>query len=279
MSDDLQTQVKGKVLALQDLPTLPSVLDEVTELVKSPDSTTEQVAELISRDQVLSAKVLKMVNSPIYGFPGRISSIQHALVLLGFNVMRGIIISTSVFDIMQSNMKGLWEHSIGCAMASSVIARQLGHEDPEEFAVAGLLHDLGKVVTALQLPELSEQIATVVKTDNLTYIEAEKKLLGFGHERINDWLAGHWGLPKQIREAMSYHHRPTSVNVRHEEIVAVVHVADFVVRLFNHGFSGDDQTAYLHPDAMRRLGLKMSTLQIIITDFREQLFEISNLTF
>ena len=101
--EDLRTERKGRILAVRDLPTLPKVLDEVSKLVERTDSSTEEVAKLIGMDQVLSAKVLKMVNSPVYGFPGRISSIQHALVLLGFNVLRSIIISTSVFEFMARN--------------------------------------------------------------------------------------------------------------------------------------------------------------------------------
>ena len=153
MSEDLKLERKDQILAAKDLPTLPKVLDEVSRLVKDPDSSTEQIAKLISMDQVLSAKVLKMVNSPIYGFSGRISSIHHALVLLGFNVLRGVVVSTSVMDIMTQNMVGLWEHSVGCALASATMARHVGLKDVEDISVAGLLHDLGKVVTAVQLPE------------------------------------------------------------------------------------------------------------------------------
>jgi len=154
VEEDLKTSAKGQILSIRDLPTLPKVLDEVSRLVQNPNTSIEAIAKVISRDQVLSAKVLKMVNSPVYGFPGRISSIQHSLVLLGFNVIRGVIISTSVFDIMSKAMEGLWEHSVGCALATGLVARQAKLKDPEEFSVCGLLHDLGKVVAAVQLPEL-----------------------------------------------------------------------------------------------------------------------------
>ena len=130
MDEDLRTKQKGRILAVKDLPTLPGVLQEVAVLVENPNSSSDQISRAISKDQVLSAKVLKMVNSPIYGFPGRIGSIQHALVLLGFNVVKGIIISTSVFDVMNENMRGLWEHSLGCAPACSAIARAIGGKDP-----------------------------------------------------------------------------------------------------------------------------------------------------
>jgi HD-like signal output (HDOD) protein len=182
---DLRVDKKGQILAVKDLPTLPAVLDEVTKLIQDPSSSTEQVAALISQDQVLSAKVLKMVNSPIYGFPRRISTIQHALVLLGLNVIRGLIISTSVFDVMAKNMVGLWEHSLGCALACSSVAKKAGFKDPEEYSVAGLLHDLGKVVIALQLPEMKEEVDNLVQEKDMLYIDAENEILGFGHDRVN----------------------------------------------------------------------------------------------
>lgn len=278
VAQDLKTSVKGQILSTSDLPTLPSVLDEVTKLVDDPNSSTEQVAKVISQDQVLSAKVLKMVNSPIYGFPGRITTIQHALVLLGLNVIRGIIISTSVFDIIQQAMSGLWEHSLGCAMASGAIAKAAGFEDPEEFTVAGLLHDLGKVVTAVQLPELNEAVRMTVQKKDLSYYEAERDILGFGHDRINAWLARHWHLPPNVREAMTFHHHPDRAQF-YQQTAAVVHVGDFIVRLFEYGNGGDDQIAYFKPAAMKILKLKMKDLEPVMDEVSDKFMEISDLTF
>lgn len=275
---DLKTQVKDQVLALKDLPTLPSVLDEVSTLVNDPDSSTDEIAKAISTDQVLSAKVLKMVNSPIYGFPGRISSIQHALVLLGFNVIRGIIISTSVFDIMVSAMKGLWEHSLGVSSAAGIIARHLEFDDPEEVIVAGLLHDLGKVVAAVQLPQLHEQVVLTVKSTDVPYVEAEKEVMGFTHERINAWLARHWHLPGNIREAMAYHHNPEAAQ-HYQETVCVVHLADFLVRVFEFGDSGDDHVSILSSKAVAKLGIRIKDLETIMDQLAEQFMDISDISF
>jgi len=278
MEQDLKTSIKGEILAVKDLPTLPHVLDEVTKLIENPDTSSEAIAKVISTDQVLSAKVLKMVNSPIYGFPGRISSIQHALVLLGFNVIRGIIISTSVFDMMVQAMKGLWEHSLGCATACNIIARRAGCEDPEEYAVAGLLHDLGKVVTAVQLPDLHKTISETVAARNIPYFYAEKEVLGFGHDRINAWLARHWGLPPNIREAMARHHAPQMAEF-YKPMSCVVHIGDFLVRLFEFGHGGDDHASYLRPEALMELNFKMSDLDKVMDEMSEQLLEVSDLTF
>jgi len=277
MSDDLRTEHKGRILAVKNLPTLPKVLDEVTRLVDDPNSSSEQIAKVISHDQVLSAKVLKMVNSPIYGFPGRISSIQHALVLLGFNVIKGVIISTSVFDIMTKSMVGLWEHSVGCAMASTEFAKAANLKDPEEYSVCGLLHDLGKVVAAVQLPDAKKEIDALVKSKDLTYIEAENEVLGFGHDRINAWLAQHWHLPVKIKEGIASHHQPLRAQ-HYPQFPCVVHLADFVVRLMEHGSGGDDNVPELNPNAMKLLKIKVQDLERVLDVLNEKFIEVSDLS-
>jgi HD-like signal output (HDOD) protein len=275
--EDLRTERQGKILEVKDLPTLPTVLGEVTKLVEDSQSSTEQVAKVISRDQVLSAKVLKMVNSPIYGFPRRINTVQHALVLLGFNVIRGLIISTSVFDMMAKSMVGLWEHSVGCAMACSHLAKEAGFKDPEEYAVTGLLHDLGKVVTAVQLPDVHKELEEVVKNEDLTYLQAEKKVLGFGHDRINAWLADHWNLPLNIKEGLSRHHRP-SLAQYYPDSAHIVHVGDFLVRLLEVGSGGDDNVPYLEQDSLKALKLELKDLEKVLDSMSEELIDVQGLT-
>ncbi len=278
MNDDLRTEYKGRILAVKDLPTLPKVLDEVSKLVDDPNSSSEQIAKVIAYDQVLSAKVLKMVNSPIYGFPGRIGSIQHALVLLGFNVIRGVIISTSVFDIMTKSMVGLWEHSVGCAMACTEVARIAQLKDPEEYSVSGLLHDLGKVVSAVQLPESKARIDELVKERDLSYIEAEREILGFGHDRINAWLAAHWHLPVKIKEGISFHHAPLRAE-HYPAYPCVVHLGNFLVRLLENGSGGDDNVPELDPNALKLLKIRVADMERVLDILCDRFVEVSGLSF
>jgi len=278
MAGDLRTERKDRILAVRDLPTLPKVLGEVNRLVERSDSSTEEIAKLISTDQVLSAKVLKMVNSPVYGFPGRISSIQHALVLLGFNVLRSIIVSTSVFEVMIENMVGLWEHSLGCAVACGVTARMLDLKNVEEYCVAGLLHDFGKVVATVQLPDLKPEIERLVAERDLYYLEAEREVLGFGHDRINAWLADHWKLPANIKEGLAYHHKPHLAHL-YPEMASIVHLGDFLVRVLEYGFSGDVGVTYLRPEALKILKISPAQFEALLDHLCEQFVEIADMTF
>jgi HD-like signal output (HDOD) protein len=189
MSGNLTTDYKGRILQVAGLPALPTTLHEINRIMDSPDATTEKIAKVIGYDQTLAAKVLRMVNSPIYGFPGRISSLQHALTLLGFNVIRGLIIFTTVFDAMNSGMAGLWYHSLGTSLACAEIARVTGRKNPEEYAVAGLLHDLGKAVFSLQIPEARKEIDFMVARDDCSFLRQRSACSALGMTASTDGSA------------------------------------------------------------------------------------------
>ena len=270
---DLTTDFKGQILAVESLPALPTTLHEVTRIMEQPDASTEQIARVISYDQALTSRVLRMVNSPIYGFPGRISNLQHAIMLLGFNVIRSLIISTVAFDAMNQGMRGLWEHSIGCSMCCAEIARLIGRDNPEEFAVAGLLHDLGKAVFILQLPDAGREISKLVDTKRISFFEAEAAILGFSHDRINKWLSEHWNLPLIIREGMIYHHAPLNA-AHHPDVAAAVQLADFLTRLFGCGFGGDGGINAVDPRALKLLGINQKGLEELLDTVGSQLFSV-----
>lgn len=271
----LETQYKGKCLESRSLPALPTVLREAMELMGGPNASMQKVATIISRDQVLSAKVLKMVNSPVYGFPGRISSIQNALVLLGFNVIRGLIISTVVFDAMSKSMNGLWLHSMACSTLCREIARSLKIKDIEEFTLAGLLHDLGKVITATQMPEAQKDLEKMVAEKDILFFDAEKELLGFAHTKINSWVAEHWSLPANLKAAMICHHNPMH-SADHKTLSCVVHLADFLARLYECGSGGDDNVPLLDPMALKHLGLDQNALGDVVDKAGETLASINS---
>ena len=270
---DLTTEYKGRILELKSLPALPTTLQEVNRIMESPDASTEQIAKVISHDQALAAKVLRMVNSPIYGFPGRISSLQHALMLLGFNVIRGLIISTAVFDAMNTSMSGLWDHSLGCSLACSEIAKATGRKNPEEYAVAGLLHDLGKAVFSLQIPEAKKDVDALVAAEDISFYEAEVRTLGFGHDRINRWLGEHWNLPLFICEGMVHHHAPMQAEF-HPDVAAVVQLGDFFARVFECGSSGDNGVNAIDPRGLKILGLNQKKIEELLDSVGEEIFNV-----
>jgi HD-like signal output (HDOD) protein len=266
---DLQTHFHNLRILVKNLPTLPVALQEASRLAENPKTTIAQLAEVIGRDQVLSGKVLKMVNSPTYGFPGRIASIQNALVLLGFNVIKSLIISTVVFEHIPESMMELWRHSIGCSTACRELHRILKVENADELFIAGLLHDIGKVVIAVQLLDAHKEIDALARENDLSRREAEERILGLDHARIGVWLAQHWNLPPNLRCALAYHHQPMHAQSS-VTVASIVHVGDFLARLFEYGSGGDDQVPLLDPHAFKHLGLSQQKLGMAIDSIGEK---------
>lgn len=264
-------EVQDRIKRVKTLPTIPGVVEKLLALVESDDVTVAQIGETISSDQVLTAKILKIVNSPFYGFPGRICTIDHALVLLGFNVVKGTVLSAGVVDMMTDSLSGLWEHSVGVATAAGRIARYIEVDDPEEVSTAGLLHDLGKVVLSVEMHEECEEIIEEAKCFNTSFIEAEARVLdGVTHCRIAGWLAEEWNLPACLREPMALHHRPS---LARDAVVptAIVHLADVITRGLQFGWGGDPFIPQIRTEAMDVLELHMSDLATLLDEIGDEL--------
>jgi putative nucleotidyltransferase with HDIG domain len=268
-------KLKAITKRIHTLPTLPQVVKKITSMVESPDVTAQEVGKLISSDQVLGAKVLRLVNSPFYGFPGRISSMSHSIILLGFNVIKGVVLSASVFDLMEKSMVGLWEHSLGSAIVSGAISRTLGLNEPEEIATACLLHDIGKVLVRVSLSEDFEQIEEIVKNKGVSFREAEVEVLGVDHAEIGGWLAQEWNLPDRLVIPIEFHHDPDNAP-RFKDRVAIVHIADSIVRACGVGSGGDPGVSKISRDAWANIGMDSLDLKALMKKIMEDLEEVEH---
>ena len=263
-------KIRRKIKSIKSLPTLPAVAQKISRMVENDDTSAIQLGQIISTDQAVSGRVLRLVNSSFYGFPGRISSISNAIVLLGFDVVKSLIISVSVFEMMEKGMIGLWEHSLGCAIASRIIAKKVKDCDPEEISVAGLLHDIGKVVVSIKLTESYEDIKKLLSEKKIIFYEAEKQVLELTHEDIGGWLTESWNLPVSLREPIAYHHQPLKAKNSKQQ-TSIVHLADFLVRAMGFGSGGDPWVPQLNRKAWELLGLSLQDLEEIIGELAEEL--------
>lgn len=241
---------------ITELPTLPVVVTRMMGLIDDPDTSAQELARLISGDQALAVKLLKMANSSFYGFSKQISTINLAIVVLGFDTVRHLGLSLSVMDQLKKSsssdlfdVQQFWEHSIGCGIASGMLAREFKYRISAEVFVAGLLHDIGKIVLNLYCKPELETILDMVKSTDCSFIKAEEITQGITHAEIGGWLAKQWNLPDQLVESIACHHDPGKAEDA-SEIAALVHLGDILCRMAQIGFAGDDTIPEIDEEAL-----------------------------
>jgi HD-like signal output (HDOD) protein len=271
----MATKLDHLVQQIGSLPTLPSVIVRVNEQVANPKTSALDLARTILEDQSLTARLLRLVNSPFYGFPRRIATVTEAVTILGFAPVRSLLLTASVVDLLVGeetpdfSPTGLWEHSVGAAVGAGLLARYTRHEDREEVFVAGLLHDVGKLVLFHFLTKEFLAVLETSRREDIPIRTAEQRLLGFTHDQVGRLLAERWKLPVRLSEAIGCHHRPDLAQVGKRE-AALVHVAEALTRALGLGSGGDDAVPMLEPDCWRRLGLQTTILEPLMIELEEQ---------
>ena len=264
---DLQT-LRSKVESINALPTVPATLRRISAMLEKPRIGLDELGRLISNDPALTTKILKMVNSAAYGFPGRISSVSHATMLLGLNVIKGLLLGVSVFELMEKTMIGLWEHSLGCTMASRLIAQKKGLKEPEEVSVCGLLHDIGKAVLLLQYPEAFGKAMQAAERDGVTIYEAESRYFMATHAEVGYWLIQKWHFPPNLVDAIRYHHQPPLSRQSPME-TAIVHVSDLLAHAKGIGYAGDLVVPAVDPAAWKMVNLSESEVLDVLSHLED----------
>ena len=264
-------QVKQLVSRIPGLPTLPVIVEKLNDMMLNPRTTAKEVGRLISSDPALSAKILKIVNSSFYGFPSRITTVTHAIVILGFNTVKSVVLSSTVFDVFKAEGESdfkreeFWKHSVGCGAACRVIAREAGFSALEDFFIAGLLHDVGKIILDQHLHDDFLKILAVVKQEDCLFLEAEKKVLKVTHAEIGGWLFANWKLSRGLVQAVTYHHNPSLADDA-LKITSVIHLGDIVCRALQCGSGGDAKIPRISPAAWDALGFTEHQLESILRE-------------
>ncbi len=270
--------LKNRVERVNALATIPGVLKRLLELIEQPTASLSEISHFVQSDAGLATKVLKMVNSPVYGFPRRISSVNQGVILLGLNVVRALLFGVTVFDLMQKAMVGLWEHSLGCAIVSRLIARRKGLKDPEEVSVYGLLHDIGKVILVLQVPGEYEKVVNEATADNVVIHQVEERHFSTTHAKVGAWIAEKWSFPGQLVDAIEHHHRP-HLSKKAPLETAITHLADILLRARGFGFPGDYAIPPVNEAAWKLVDLSERDIREILREAEGLLEEAEELSF
>ena len=280
IAKDTIPQVDPVELIQQDinLSTLPTVFTQINETIQKPTSSAGDMASVIGKDINLSAKLLKIVNSTFYGFPSRVETLTRAVSILGTKQLStlamGINILTAFNNIPDSliDMKSFWEHSIACGTLSRILASYKGIQNTERLFLAGLIHDIGRLVLYNYAPIHARNALQQAISNNRLLYELEHETLSFDHATLGALLLRKWKLPKSLENSVEHHHSPQNSQDPLEP--AIVHLANVMTIALGIGSSGERFVPPLEPEAWECIGLSKNILSLAIDQLDNQLEEI-----
>jgi len=244
-----------------DIPTMPEAALAVVRMSNDLNANASVIADKISYDQSLTARVLRLSNSAYYGLPRQITSLQDAVVMLGMKTVRHLALVASTYPWLVQPRKGyglgpqaMWEHSIAVSIGTQMIAERNRKINSEEAFTAGLLHDLGKVVLSLWMEDKVARLVERSETEQVPFNQLEREEFGFDHCDAGAYLAERWNLPAGMTNAIRYHHTPDACDPQ-DLLVDAVHMADVLAMGMGYGLGGDGLNYPLSSSALDRLGL------------------------
>ena len=270
---------------IDELPTIPPILVQLNKVLADPSSCAPDVARLIEDDQVLTTRILKLVNSAYYGFSRKITTVKQAVVIIVYRNIRNLVLTAKSFDIYKScyrklrtlfDINLLWKHSLGTAVIARNIGEFVSYPDKETLFVGGLIHDIGKVVEFSCLPDYIPEIFKLVNENNLSMWAAEQKLFHITHAEIGKVLGDMWDFPEVLEHMIAYHHYPHLAE-EHSMEVAIVHIANSICRSMGVGSGGDNLVPVVEDNAWETAGLSMESCEIIKEKSLTEIEEISGI--
>jgi len=233
-------KIEAKLSTVNNLPSIPLIINEVNRLIEEPGASATKLAQIINKDQAMVTKILSVANSPLYGIPRRVSTIDFAIIILGFNHIKNIIIALSMIDAFKSvtgekfEQQKYWLHSLIVATLSKKIADDLGHRTGGEVFTAGLLHDLGIPIIFKYFNKDYVDIITSAESSGNSIYETESIFLGLTHAKIGRFLIDKWNLPLSLANSIEYHHNPSKCPTD-PVVPAIIHLADIITQKFEKG--------------------------------------------
>ncbi|MFP5223729.1 MAG: HDOD domain-containing protein [Acidobacteriota bacterium] len=270
-------------LAADDLPmdAVPEVLARLAQLMENPSASSAEAAEIIQCDPGLAAKLLKIVNSPLYGFPQRIDTISRAVTIIGVQQLSALALGVTVMGVFRNIPKDLldirqfWQHSLACACGARALASALGLPNTERYFVGGLLHDVGLLFFILHVPERVRLVLSQVRERGENLQAAERRCLGTDHAMAGGVLLSAWHLPMSLMQAAACHHDPLAASVPRD--ATIVHVADYLAEALYFGSNGQSVLAPLNTAALAMLGPPPGVAAQVAARIEEQLGQLESI--
>jgi HD-like signal output (HDOD) protein len=231
------------------IPSFSTTVGKVLEICNRPDAAASDLNRVISYDPVLTGQLIRLINSAYYGLPNRVTSLTRAIIMLGINTVKNMVLSTSVLarfkkrlNVSALSIDDFWQHSLGVAVIAKAIAKRLKVpvDEQEEYFVAGLMHDLGKIPLINCYPDLYKQALNRAKDSQLALLQAENAAIGIDHCQVGYLIGAKWKLVDRVQAAILAHHEPAAdLHNSDFHIWCITSVANQLAKLFSIGSSGD----------------------------------------
>jgi HD-like signal output (HDOD) protein len=275
-SNDLQQRIAQELKKINTLATLPEVTVKIIKTVENPNSTAAQLHKIISHDPALVTRILKVVNSSFYGLPGQIASVERGIVMLGLNAVKNIAVAASLGQLFRGGQlcegfsaKDLWTHCVAVGVAARELSKHAGIPIADDAFLAGMIHDLGLLVSLQANPEQLRLICTRAKAEGGTkdFCGIEREVTnGIDHQMLGAALAEQWKFPRACQLVAGWHHRPAELSDASRALVHLVHVADTMCAQAGAGFTLTALHQPTDPQSLKELNLDQQTIDRVRAD-------------
>jgi len=270
-------QLKNIIMTTRDLPAMPQVASKVLELSSDPNTSALQLQQVIADDQAMTARILKIANSAMYSCSRKVKTLTEAIVMLGFNSIRSLVVTSAarnLYDTRNSTAglkeRLLWEHSIGVAFACRLLVQERMPALAEEAFLAGLMHDIGKLVLNLRVPDQFDEIVQLVYNDNVPFSQTEKAILGFDHAEVGARLVNKWNLSPILEDTILHHHNPEALGME-TPLLLYLDLGNKVCHKLGIGFVDEPDLDLNNCLANKILGLPPKAFEVVAVRLQETL--------
>lgn len=267
IAQDPRELVKVALTKLNAIATLPEVTARIISTVEDPKSSAAQLHKIVSHDPALVTRILKVVNSAFYGLPGQIASVERAIVLLGLNAVKNIAVAASLGQMFRGiklcegfTAKDLWSHCVGVAVVSRELAKQAKMQLADEAFLAGMIHDIGILVSLQTWPEQLRAVCDKAGASNEAFIDIEREIVGVDHEMLGAALSEKWQFPKSCQLVAGHHHDPMTLADGSRVLVGIVHIADTLCCQAQQGFPLTAIHQQINPELVSAIGLDQAII-------------------
>jgi len=272
MHPDIRQEI---IKSIKKLPTLPIIFEKILETIDDPRSSANELQEIIKNDQSITAKILNMANSAYYGYSKRVSSLSRAVVILGFDMVKNIALSVSIFSMFPyKNSKSyfdkekFWLHAIACGYLGKMIAEKTNYYEPDKAFIACLLHDIGKVVLDSYFGDDYHKAMKIKAKENISIREAEEKVIDLDHTEVGYFLGEKWDFPDELLSAIRYHHYPAEAPQQYSSLTYLTYLTNIICQEEKIGEGGSILPIQIEPETFSVLKLEDSQLKKIRQDIQ-----------